>query len=98
MTTTTMTTTSNTGSETTTAITGGSTPEGGDGDVNIDGSRSMLDIVYLNKYIAGIIQLNEQQIIHADTFKDSEINAKDSTALMKLLAGQIKVLPVLPND
>ena len=99
-TTTTETTTTTTDTTTTTSGTGtsdtGSVP--GDvlyGDTNLDGTLSMIDIVYLNKFISGAMELNDQQLANAQCYiSDPEINGRDANALMQRLAEQIKVLPV----
>jgi len=64
------------------------------GDCNLDGNISMIDLVYLNKYIASSMTFNKQQERNAQCFTDASIDAKDSTALMQRLAEQIKELPV----
>lgn len=65
------------------------------GDTNLDESISMIDLVYLNKYIAGVINFNDQQNANADCFKDDIIDPSDSTALMHRISGQIETLPVV---
>ena len=92
-TTTTTTTTTTTGTDTTT------TDKAPDnvkyGDINLDDSISMIDLVYLNKYLASSMKLNEQQLANAQChISDLEINGKDATALMQRLADQIPSLPV----
>lgn len=64
------------------------------GDTNLDKTISMIDLVYLNKYIASAMTFNDQQIANADCFKDGAIDPSDSTALMQRIAGQITDLPV----
>lgn len=66
------------------------------GDLNLDGSISMLDLVYLNKYIANVLTLEPTQLVNADCYDDGTktINANDSTALMNRLAQSISSLPV----
>jgi len=67
------------------------------GDTNLDETISMIDLVYLNKYIAGAMTFNDQQIANADCFNDGAIDPSDSTALMQRIAGQITDLPVLTD-
>ncbi len=67
------------------------------GDVNLDGNRSMGDMVSLNKYIANLIQLNDQQKKNADCYGDAQIAASDSTALLYYLTEKVDTLPVLPE-
>ena len=96
--TTTNTTTTTTDTTTTTTTTSNENP--GDvipGDLNLDKTLSMIDLVYLNKYIAGSTTLNETQEKNAECFIDGEINGNDATALMKRIANQISSLPVAAN-
>ena len=102
-TTTTETTTTTTNTTTTTTTTSGTgTSDTGSvpgnvlyGDTNLDGVLSMIDIVYLNKFISGSMELNDQQLANAQCYiSDPEINGRDANALMQRLAEQIKVLPV----
>lgn len=64
------------------------------GDLNLDETVSMVDIVYLNKYIAGIIQFNAQQMANADCVLDGNINSGDSQALLKYMVNKLASLPV----
>ncbi|MDE6021361.1 MAG: glycoside hydrolase family 9 protein [Ruminococcus sp.] len=63
------------------------------GDTNLDKSVSVVDLVYLNKYIVSIIKFNKQQINNADCFKDGTINASDASALLEFLAQRVDSLP-----
>ncbi len=96
--TTTTVTTDTTTTTTTTTTTSGTGTEKDDvlyGDTNLDGVLSMIDIVYLNKFISGSMELNDQQLANAQCYiSDPEINGRDANALMQRLAEQIKVLPV----
>lgn len=66
------------------------------GDLNLDDSISMIDLVYLNKYIANVLTLEPTQLVNADCYDDGTkaINANDATALMNRLAQSISSLPV----
>lgn len=87
--------TSATTTETTTSTTGlGPIVEIKYGDVNIDDSISLLDVIYLNKYLASIIQFNDAQIANADCVKDAVINVSDATTLLKYTIDKIDSLPV----
>lgn len=55
------------------------------GDVNNDGSISMLDKVSLDKYLAGMIELVHYEA--ADVTDNGVINVVDSLVLMRHLAG-----------
>lgn len=64
------------------------------GDVNLDNSVSMLDLVYLNKSIASIVTLNDFQKTNADCYLDSNINAQDASVLLQYLLAKVNSLPV----
>ena len=66
------------------------------GDVNLDGSVSLIDVVFLNKFIAGAITLNENQEANAACCDDSSLNTLDVTALLKYVVESIDVIPVSP--
>jgi hypothetical protein len=44
------------------------------GDVNLDGVASLLDVVYLNKALAGSVTLNEKAALNAAYFHASAYN------------------------
>lgn len=67
------------------------------GDVNLDGIVSMLDLVYLNKKLASIIELNESATSNAECCADGNVNSSDASALLKFLVLSIKTLPVIPE-
>ncbi len=90
----TTTTTTETTTETTTTIKGD--PEVFCGDINLDGQITLLDVVYLNKGIAGSVILSAEQNANADTCADGVINASDAGALLKYVVEAIEVLPVNP--
>lgn len=90
-----------TATETTTTETTTSTSQSGSepsdvlyGDVNLDGKIGVIDAVYLNKYLASIITLNDKQIANSDCVKDGTINSSDSSTLLKYLVSKITSLPV----
>ena len=103
-TTTTTTTTTTTGSDTTTSGSGTTTTTTtkttgitGDvliGDTNLDGTVSMIDVIYLNKYLAGVIKFNDQQMANAECAADGQINSGDTMALLKYLVHKVDSLPV----
>ena len=64
------------------------------GDLNLDETVSMVDIVYLNKYNAGIIKLNDQQTANADCAFDGKIDSSDSMVLLKYMVNKITSLPL----
>ena len=99
--TTTSTTTTTTGGEdsstTSTTTTTKKPTEAGDpliGDTNLDGSVSLLDVVYLNKYLANALDFNDQQKTNAQCVDDGAINGSDLTALLKFIVRMVDSLPV----
>ena len=93
---TTATTNSTSSSDTTTKTTGQIPSDVKYGDINLDDSIGVIDVIYLNKYLASIISLNEQQIKNADCVFDGIINSSDSSTLMKYTVSKIDSLPVQP--
>ncbi len=65
------------------------------GDVNLDGTITMIDMVYLNKYSANVLELNKQQLNNADCLYDGTITGGDASALLKFLIEAIDALPVV---
>ncbi|MDE6019866.1 MAG: beta-mannosidase [Ruminococcus sp.] len=64
------------------------------GDLNLDDGVSVVDMVYLNKYMVNIIKFNDQQKCNADCYSDGVIDSSDASALMQFLAQQIDSFPV----
>ncbi len=64
------------------------------GDVDLDGGISLIDVVYLNKYLAKNITFNAQQEANADCVSDGEITPNDTTALLQYIIEQIPSLPI----
>lgn len=56
------------------------------GDVNCDGKINILDATEIQKHLAKMVTLNEQQLIIADTNHDGKINILDATQIQKFLA------------
>ncbi len=67
------------------------------GDVNLDGTVTLVDIVYLSKYISKTLDFNDKQIANADCYQDGETNANDANALLSFLGEKISSLPVIPE-
>lgn len=63
------------------------------GDINLDDAIGVTDIVYINKYLAQIIKLNDQQLLNADVLNDKVLNASDSSILMKYVVNKVDSLP-----
>ena len=68
------------------------------GDVNLDGKIDILDAVYLNKYLATLIQFSDAQMANADCCQDGVLNDQDTTALMQFIILLIDDLPVQPTE
>ncbi len=90
-----------TSAETTTATTTKSTstvdPTVMFGDTNLDDTVSLVDVVYLNKYLAGSLKFNEQQLLNGDCCNDGQVNATDATILLQFVVELIDDLPVNPE-
>ncbi len=67
------------------------------GDANMDGKLSMVDLVHMNKYVAGLVSFNDNQKLNADCYKDGAVNGSDATALLRFLLQVIDTLPVIPE-
>lgn len=63
------------------------------GDVNLDDTVSMVDVIYMNKYLAGIIIFNDEAMANAECCTDGIINSSDSMVLLKFLVNKIDSLP-----
>ena len=57
------------------------------GDVNGDGKVSMMDLLVLRKYLAGITELTETQMKAADVNNDGKVSMMDVLWLRQYLAG-----------
>ena len=60
-------------------------PESTPGDVNLDASVSIVDVIYLNKAVMGAESLTESQKKSADCNHDGEADAADSLLILKSL-------------
>ncbi len=56
------------------------------GDVNLDGNVKIQDATLIQKYLAKLSDLNEQQLTTADVTEDGKVNIKDATAIQKYIA------------
>ena len=59
------------------------------GDVNGDGKVNTTDAVFILKYAAGMMQLDETQILAADCNHDGKVNTSDAVLILKYAAGMI---------
>lgn len=64
------------------------------GDTNLDGRIDITDAVHLNRYIADVVQLNEQARIHADCNRDGHVDTSDANLLLRFLVGLVNTLGV----
>lgn len=68
---------------------GSSTPALQKGDLTGDNKRSAADLVYMKKYIVGLISLNSSQLQAADLNGDGRVSAADLVLLKKHIVGLI---------
>lgn len=68
------------------------------GDVNSDGAVSIADATDIQKYLAYIIDLDDEAHICADTDGNGSISIADATYLQKYLAGIISDFPANQPD
>ena len=59
------------------------------GDVNYDGRVNVLDTTIVQKYVAGFVQLSENDLAIADVNKDGKVNVIDATQIQKFGIGLI---------
>ena len=62
------------------------------GDVNSDGSVTVQDATVLQKYLAGLVTLSDEQLAVADTNGDGSVTVADATAIQKYLANLVTSL------
>ncbi len=67
------------------------------GDVNLDTKITMVDMVYLNKYLTGAIKFNKKQLANGDCAKNGDVNSGDASALLMFIGERIDTLPVIPD-
>ena len=67
-------------------------------DVNLDGKVDIVDAIFLNKYLATLIQFSDAQVANADCCQDGVLNDQDTTALMQFIILLIDDLPVQPTE
>ena len=68
------------------------------GDVNLDGKVDIADAIFLNKYLATLIQFSDVQVANADCYQDGVLNDQDTTALMQFIILLIDDLPAQPTE
>lgn len=57
------------------------------GDVDGNGTVNIADCTHLQKYLAGLLQLTDEELAASDTNGDGKINISDVTKIQKVLAG-----------
>ena len=97
-TTTKVTTTTKPSKTTTTKATTTNTAIPSYGDVNLDGKVDIVDAIFLNKYLATLIQFSDAQMANADCCQDGVLNDQDTTALMQFIILLIDDLPAQPTE
>ena len=97
-TTTNATTTTKPSKTTTTKVTTTNTAIPSYGDINLDGKVDIVDAIFLNKYLATLIQFSDAQMANADCCQDGVLNDQDTTALMQFIILLIDDLPVQPTE
>jgi hypothetical protein len=63
------------------------------GDVNLDGKVTAADAACILRYIAGLEELNEQQLKNADVNLDGKVNNDDAQLILKYIAGDSTLPP-----
>ena len=66
----------------------------GSGDINGDGEINTFDLITINKYLAGLRNLNALQMESADMLDDGTITSADVAVLEKYILGEYKKLPL----
>lgn len=68
------------------------TPDFSLGDFNMDTKVNIKDATLIQKYIAGMVEIDESVLPLADTTKDGKVNIRDATLLQKFIAGIVDTL------
>ncbi len=68
------------------------------GDINLDNTINMIDVVLLAKITGGIVEANDNQMSVADTNADGDVNTADVNVLLQYVVQQITVLPATDID
>ena len=63
------------------------------GDVNSDGNINLADSIRLSKYVAGVVELSDTEIINADVNADDDVDAADALVLLKFQVDLVSSLP-----
>ena len=57
------------------------------GDVNLDGDLNIMDVIAVNKFILGILQLDDAARKQADINNDGTVTSEDSLRILKSVLG-----------
>lgn len=68
------------------------------GDINLDNTINMIDVVLLAKITGGIVEASDNQMSVADTNADGDVNTADVNVLLRYVVQQITVLPATDID
>lgn len=64
------------------------------GDVDLDGTVTSVDATSIQKYLARLIMLDNEQSVAADVDGDGSITTVDATLIQKFLAHMIDIFPI----
>ena len=67
------------------------------GDMNADGMISLMDVIYLQKMNANVLDRTEERVRTAECCADGVINAADVSALLRYIVRFVDALPVIPE-
>lgn len=67
------------------------------GDINGDGKIDTFDLITLNRYLDGRIELNKSQLESADMYMDGAVTAADADVLIGYILGENPTLPIKPR-
>ena len=68
------------------------------GDVNCDGQVDIMDVIRMNKFLLGNIELDEKGKKNADVDCNGVQNSEDSLNILKFVVENIKTLPVTGSN
>ena len=63
------------------------------GDVNLDGTINLADIIRVSRYVTGILELSDAAIEKADVNADGVVDANDALVLIRFQTRKISALP-----
>jgi len=63
------------------------------GDVNLDGMVNVLDVIFVNQYIASSTILTAEQLLRADVDQDGSVTSTDATYILEFVTGTRSSFP-----